>query len=162
MLGAVRNRALATPDLIARWFPDGPRPAAPAQAPVVVFDHDDDLQHEFLRRHAPDATPPVEHRVPSSTDFVDAIGFGWGWGMVPDLQTGDDLDTGRLHELIPHDTIDVVLHWQRWRTAGTAPDQITTAVTTHAAHATHTRTRPGSTSPPGPSPHRSAVRHFAG
>ncbi len=134
VLGVMRYRALATPSLIARWFPDGPRPASLAQAPVVVFNRDNDLQHVFLRRHAPGAALPTEHRVPSSADFVDAVRLGWGWGMVPDLQAGDDLETGRLVELVPGDTDDVVLHWQRWRTGGTALDHVTTALTAHAAH----------------------------
>ncbi len=133
VLGVMRYRALATHGLVARWFPDGPRLASLAQAPVVVFDRDDDLQHAFLRRHAPGATLPMEHRVPSAADFVDAIRRGWGWGMVPDLQAGDDVETGRLVELVPGDTIDVVLHWQRWRASGTALDQVTAAPTTHAA-----------------------------
>jgi LysR family transcriptional regulator (chromosome initiation inhibitor) len=132
VLGAMRYRALATPSFAARWFPDGPRPAALTLAPVVVFDRDDDLQHAFHRRHAPATTPPVAHLVPSSADFVDAIRLGWGWGMVPDLQAGNDLNSGRLVELVPSDTIDVLLHWQRWSTGGTAVDQVTTALTTHA------------------------------
>jgi len=133
VLGVMRYRALATPSLITRWFPDGPRPASLAQAPVVVFNRDDDLQHAFLRRHAPGAAPPAEHRVPSSADFVDAVRLGWGWGMVPDLQVGDDLETGRLVPLIPGDAVDVVLHWQRWQAGGTALDQVTAALTAHAA-----------------------------
>lgn len=100
---------------------------------MVVFDRDDDLQHAFLRRHAPGAMAPTEHRVPSSADFVDAVRLGWGWGMVPDLQAGNDVETGRLVELVPDATIDVVLHWQRWRAGGTALDQVTAALTAHAA-----------------------------
>lgn len=133
VLGVMRYRALATPSLVARWFPDGPRPAALAQAPVVVFDRDDDLQHAFLRRHAPGAALPAAHRVPSSADFVDAVRLGWGWAMVPDLQAGDDVETGRLVQLVPGDTDDVTLHWQRWRTGDTALDQVTEALTAHAA-----------------------------
>lgn len=135
VLGAMRYRALATPEVLGRWFPVGPTPDALARAPVVVFDRDDDLQHAFLRRHAPGAAPPPAHRVPSSADFVDAVRLGWGWGMVPDLQAGDDLDRGRLVEVAPGDAVDVVLHWQRWRAGGAALDRVTAALAGHAAHA---------------------------
>ncbi|GAB2909062.1 LysR family transcriptional regulator ArgP [Rhodococcus aerolatus] len=134
-LGAMRYRAVATRAVLARWFPDGPTPAALARAPVVVFDRDDDLQHAFLRRHGAGAAAPPTHRVPSSADFVDAVRLGWGWGMVPDLQAGDDLDRGRLVELVPGDAADVVLHWQRWRDGGAALDRVTEALTTSAAAA---------------------------
>ena len=57
-------------------------------APMMVFDRDDSLQHDFLAAHARGATPP-QTMVPSSTDFVRAIGLGLGWGMVADLQRPD-------------------------------------------------------------------------
>jgi LysR family transcriptional regulator (chromosome initiation inhibitor) len=44
-LGGMRYRVCAAPSVAARWFPDGPIPAALARAPVVVFDRGDELQH---------------------------------------------------------------------------------------------------------------------
>ena len=132
-LGAMRYRAVATPAVVARWFPDGVDAEALGRAPVVVFDRDDDLQHAFLRRHAPGPLAPPSHRVPSSADFVDAVRLGWGWGMVPDLQAGADVAGGRLVELVAGEAVDVALHWQRWRDGGEALDRVTSAVTAYAA-----------------------------
>ena len=87
-LGAMRYRPMAAPAFAERWFPDGPTREALAAAPMMVFDRDDSLQHDFLAAHARGATPP-QTMVPSSTDFVRAIGLGLGWGMVADLQRPD-------------------------------------------------------------------------
>jgi LysR family transcriptional regulator (chromosome initiation inhibitor) len=110
-LGVMRYRPMASPAFAARWFPDGPTPDALAHAPMMVFDRDDQLQHEYLHARAPDADPP-QTLVPSSTDFVAAIGLGLGWGMVADLQrpTGPE-----LVELEPGAEADVALYLQRWR-----------------------------------------------
>ena len=110
-LGVMRYRPMASPAFAARWFPGGPTPEALAHAPVMVFDRDDPLQHDYLRTRAPGADPP-QTLVPSSTDFVAAIGLGLGWGMVADLQrpTGPE-----LVELEPGAEADVALHLQRWR-----------------------------------------------
>ena len=84
-LGAMRYRPMAAPGFAARWFPDGPAPEALARAPMMVFDRDDAMQHDYLATRAPGADPP-QTMVPSSSDFVAAIGLGLGWGMVADLQ----------------------------------------------------------------------------
>lgn len=142
VLGAMRYRARATPAIVDRWFAGRPLAGALARAPVVVFDRDDELQHAFLRRHgAGEATPPA-HRVPSSADFVDAVRLGWGWGMVPDLQAGDDVETGRLVELVAGDSVEVTLHWQRWTLGGQALEQVSAALTTYAATVLAPRTSP--------------------
>ena len=52
---------------------------------MMVFDRDDALQTDYLQPRAPGAAPP-QTMVPSSADFVQAIGLGLGWGMVADLQ----------------------------------------------------------------------------
>lgn len=72
------------------------------------------------------------HRVPSSVDFVDAVRVGWGRGMVPDLQAGDDVGAGRLVELAPDDAVEVVLHWQRWRVGTPVLERVSAALTQYA------------------------------
>jgi len=110
-LGAMRYRPMATPGFAARWFPAGPAPEALARAPVMVFDRDDAMQHDYLAARAPGADPP-QTMVPSSPDFVSAIGLGLGWGMVADLQRPRG---PQLVELEPGAETDVALYLQRWR-----------------------------------------------
>jgi LysR family transcriptional regulator, chromosome initiation inhibitor len=110
-LGVMRYRPMASPAFAARWFPDGPTPQALQRAPMMVFDRDDPLQHDYLRSRAPQADPPLT-LVPSSSDFVAAIGLGLGWGMVADLQRPAGPE---LIELEPGVEADVALYLQRWR-----------------------------------------------
>ncbi len=123
-LGAMRYRPMASPAFKARWFPDGPTPEALAAAPMMVFDRDDTLQHDYLAAHAPTAVPP-QTMVPSSTDFVRAIGLGLGWGMVADLQRPDGPE---LVELEAAEARDVHLHLQRWRLRTPSLDRLADAI----------------------------------
>ncbi|HEU5483296.1 MAG TPA: ArgP/LysG family DNA-binding transcriptional regulator, partial [Microlunatus sp.] len=84
-LGAMRYQPMASPGFAARWFPDGLSAAALGVAPVVVFDARDLMQHRVLQRYRVTGEPPV-HLVPASTQYVEAVRLGLGWGMVPDLQ----------------------------------------------------------------------------
>jgi LysR family transcriptional regulator (chromosome initiation inhibitor) len=81
--------------------------------PMLVFNDKDRFQHDQLRRHT-SAPAPVTHRVPSTSDFYEAIRLGLGWGMVPEPQARGDLAGGAVVRLSA-DVTDVPLHWQRWR-----------------------------------------------
>ncbi|SDZ34690.1 LysR family transcriptional regulator ArgP [Herbiconiux ginsengi] len=117
LLGTMRYRPMASPAFAATWFPDGVTAEALARAPVVVFDRRDDLQDAYLRSRGsggPAALDPPRHFVPASGDFVAAVRLGFGWGMVPDLQS--DTPTGpEFVDLDPRGAIDVPLYWQQWQ-----------------------------------------------
>jgi LysR family transcriptional regulator, chromosome initiation inhibitor len=122
-LGAMRYRPVAAPAFVDRWFPAGPTPDALARAPMLVFDRDDRMQHDYLAGRAPSADPP-QTMVPSSSDFAQAIGLGLGWGMVADLQRPS---APPLVELEAHAT-DVALYLQRWRLRTTSLDRLAAAI----------------------------------
>jgi LysR family transcriptional regulator, chromosome initiation inhibitor len=122
-LGAMRYRPMAAPTFADRWFPDGPTPDALARAPMLVFDRDDRMQHDYLAARAPSADPP-QTMVPSSSDFAQAIGLGLGWGMVADLQRPS---APPLVELEAHAT-DVALHLQRWRLRTPSLERLAAAI----------------------------------
>jgi LysR family transcriptional regulator (chromosome initiation inhibitor) len=135
-LGAMRYRPMASPAFKARWFPDGPTPEALAAAPMMVFDRDDTLQHDYLAAHREGTGPsgegtgpfgggPPQTMVPSSTDFVRAIGLGLGWGMVADLQRPD---APELVELEAAEARDVHLYLQRWRLRTPSLDRLADAI----------------------------------
>ena len=127
-LGAMRYRPMASREFKASWFPDGPTPEALAAAPMMVFDRDDSLQHDYLEAHARGVAPP-QTMVPSSTDFVRAIGLGLGWGMVADLQRPD---APELVELEGGAARDVELYLQRWRLRTASLDRLAAAIVTGA------------------------------
>ena len=128
-LGAMRYRPMGARSVVERWFPEGATSAALRRAPVVVFDRTDDLQAAYLRRRTHAVVRPPTHHVPSSADYLAAVRLGFGWGMVPDLQTGPD---DRLVELDPGGAVDVVLWWQQWKLRSPSLDLVADAVQTAA------------------------------
>jgi LysR family transcriptional regulator (chromosome initiation inhibitor) len=118
-LGRMRYLAAAAPDFAGRWLGAGTDASLSeliADAPVMVFDRNDDLQDEFVRglRGGPGASA-LRHFMPTSEGFVDAVVAGLGWGMVPEVQAEPLLRAGRLVHLAPDRILDVPLYWQQWK-----------------------------------------------
>jgi LysR family transcriptional regulator, chromosome initiation inhibitor len=110
-----------------RYLPVGaPRFAADLpNAPMIVYNRKDRLQHRFLAaRLAPD--PPV-HYVPAASAFVDAIRLGLGWGMVPERIALPDIAEGR-YARVGDAHLDVPLYWQYWKIESTVLGELTAAV----------------------------------
>ena len=123
-LGVMHYRPMASPAFISRWFPDGVDARSLAEAPVVVFDHKDDIQHRYLRAFSRTPLKPPQHFVPVSADFAEAVRLGFGWAMLPDQQSEDLVSTGELVELAAGDTVDVALYWQQWALRMGALDRV--------------------------------------
>lgn len=113
-LGAMVYRPVATPEFIARWFPNGVDAGALANAPLIDFNRRDTLQDGWLRSVGAGGARPPRHFVPSSTGFVHTVSAGMGWGMLPEAQCGELLRSGALVELPAGAPIRVDLHWQQW------------------------------------------------
>lgn len=128
-LGAMRYVPAAAAVFAERWR-SAPGAAGDfdwARMPMVVFNEKDDLQHDVLRRRGVER-PAVVHRVPTSTDFHEAVRLGLGWGTIPEPQLAPDLAAGRLVVLSRRDQVDVDLYWQRWRLESPSLTRLTDAV----------------------------------
>lgn len=124
-LGTMRYVPVASPELAARWARG--RTVDWAGMPVVRFNAKDDLQHRVLTARGVTSPPPT-HVVPSSEGFLAAVRAGLGWGVLPEEQLGEDVQSGRLVRLPGRDRIDVPLYWQRWRLQSARIDRVTAAV----------------------------------
>ena len=132
LLGAMRYRALASPAFIARHFPEGVSPALLSKTPALVFGPDDFLQHRYLAALGVDGG--FEHHLcPSSEGFIRLAEAGLGWGLVPELQVREQLECGRLVELLPDKPIDVPLYWHHCRNGGQLLGQLTEHLSRSAA-----------------------------
>lgn len=131
-LGRMRYRPRAAAAFVDRWFADGVTGQALSAAPMVVFDRDDPLQDQYLRRFRRRMAPPRCY-VPGSTAFVEAVRRGLGWGMVPDLQAEPAAGEPPLIEFDRRGAVDVPLFWQRWRRTSAALERLSAAVQAHAA-----------------------------
>ncbi len=111
-LGALRYHATASPEFVARHFPQGVTAEAIARAPALTFNRKDGLQDGWIRRHLGTDVDHPTHYLPSSHAFLDATLAGMGWAMNPVHLARDALATGRLVELLPGAVLDTPLHWQ--------------------------------------------------
>ncbi|WP_204113828.1 LysR family transcriptional regulator ArgP [Shimia biformata] len=114
-LGTLRYHATASPDYVARWFPDGVTAPAIHAAPALRYDEKDELQARWIRTVTGKSVAPGNHGLPSSQGFVTACLLGMGWGMNPAPLVADHLTQGTLVELVPGVTLDVPLFWQSTR-----------------------------------------------
>lgn len=114
-LGQMRYRMVASPGFVQRWFPAGINREAARHAPVMVFDHKDRLQTDFLLQHfGLHAGDYPFHFVPASDPYVQAILLGLGYGMLPQEQCAALLTGGALVDVTPGLFVDVPLYWHAW------------------------------------------------
>ncbi|SDL80170.1 LysR family transcriptional regulator, chromosome initiation inhibitor [Modicisalibacter muralis] len=123
-LGSMRYRALASPDYVSRYFPNGLSLDALSRAPAIVFGPDDRLQHRYLEMRGYQAPFP-HHLCPSSEGFVHLTQAGMGYGMLPERQVARELEEGLLVDLDPDSFIDVPLYWHHWRHGGSTLEALT-------------------------------------
>ncbi|MDS9467575.1 LysR family transcriptional regulator ArgP [Paracoccus sp. MBLB3053] len=131
-LGKMRYHALATPDFIARHFPQGPTAEALLAAPAVIFNSKDAAQSRWAEAVTGRRLHLRGHHVPASEPFARVIELGIGWGMIPDAMSGPALGSGRLALLSPL-PLDVPLYWQVQRALRPALAPLSRAVRERAA-----------------------------
>jgi LysR family transcriptional regulator (chromosome initiation inhibitor) len=127
-LGVMRYLPVCTPEFAARWFAGGATTAVLAEAPVIIFDRKDDLQDRYLRSVSRAALQPPRHYVPAAHEFGEAIRWGMGWGLLPEIEVRDELKRRTLVPLDPAAHVDVPLHWQQWRHGSAALDEVAAAI----------------------------------
>ncbi len=127
-LGVMRYLPVCTPDFAARWFPRGTAAETLAGAPVIMFDRKDDLQDRYLRDVGTVGLQPPRHFVPAAHEFGEAIRWGMGWGLLPEIEVSAELKRRTLVPLDPAAHVDVPLHWQQWRHGSTALDEVAAAI----------------------------------
>lgn len=111
-LGTLRYHATASPEFVARYFPDGVTAAAIANAPALTFNQKDRLQGQWIKQTLGREVTHPSHWLPSTHAFVDAALAGMGWGMNPSQLVAEHLQAGRLVELVPDTTLSIALYWQ--------------------------------------------------
>jgi LysR family transcriptional regulator (chromosome initiation inhibitor) len=115
-LGVMHYVAVASPDFIGRWLPEGLHRGNFAQAPFLVFNRKDDMQTQWVMRAFGARAPRLRERyVPASEAYLRAAEMGWGIGVLPRLQARDALAAGRLVCLQEAVTVPVALYWHQWQ-----------------------------------------------
>ncbi len=117
-LGTMNYRLLATPDFIERWFPDGLSLEDAGQAPAVIFNRKDRLHFQFFEQYLGQAPKSLAaHFIPAPDQFLQLITNGNSYGMVPDWQGTELLESKQLKEILPGATLQLNLYWHCWNLA---------------------------------------------
>lgn len=114
-LGKLKYCAVASPEFLRHYFPDGVTAAALAAAPSLRFNRKDRLQQQWVRGVCRREVDLPSHWLPSTQAFIDASVAGVGWAMNPRSLVAPHLRDGRLVELVPGRLFPVPLYWQHSR-----------------------------------------------
>jgi LysR family transcriptional regulator (chromosome initiation inhibitor) len=125
-LGTMRYRAYAHPDFLIRFnlLDDF---SQLHQAPCLIFDQNDQLQHRFLQALGQEEPKNPIH-CPSSEGFVQLAASGCGFGMIPEIQAALSVEVGSLIDIAPDHYLDVPLYWHSWRSSGSSMKRLRSSV----------------------------------
>lgn len=131
-LGALDYLFVSSPEFAARYFPNGVTRSALLKAPVVAFDHLDDMHQAFLQQNfdlSPGSVPC--HIVNSSEAFVQLARQGTTCCMIPHLQIEKELASGELIDLTPGLYQRRMLYWHRFAPESRLMRRVTDALIEH-------------------------------
>ena len=131
-LGIMRYLPVCAPDFARRWFGAGATGATPRRGSRCGLRPQGRPAGPLAAPGQPASLQPPRHYVPAAQEFGDAIRWGMGWGMMPEIEIGEDLLAGRLEALAPRAHVDVALYWQQWRRGSAALNDVAAAVRTAA------------------------------
>lgn len=111
-LGSLRYQATASPDFVARYFPNGLSEEAFQRAPALTFNQKDRLQNAWAREvFGHDMSFPT-HWLPSTQSFLEGSLAGMGWALNPVQLARPHLERGKLVEIFPGKLLERHLFWQ--------------------------------------------------
>ena len=124
-LGVMRYWLVASEAFRERWFPQGLTRKAARLAPVVAYTRKDMLQSSFLQNRLglPEGAYPC-HYVPGATSHFNAIRYGLGYGMVPELLLHASAEADGMAMLAPNKPADVALYWHTWKVQSPRMEQL--------------------------------------
>lgn len=111
-LGRLRFLCVATPAFVAHWFGDGFSAEAVKLAPAIASDHA--LLSQFLGSTLEYGGPYPHHRMPHGAAVSECIYGSLAYGLMPQIQVGNALNSGKLLDIAPGHFIDVPLNWHAW------------------------------------------------
>ena len=134
-LGQMTYCMVATPSFVERWFKNGIHRDALKHAPAIIFNGKDLMHHQvILNLFGLNQQSYPHYFIPSSTAFVEAVHLGLGFGLVPEYQIGDDLQTGKLVEIMPNAKTEMKLYWHHWKQQSVLLQQLTIDLLEKAQH----------------------------
>ncbi|MFW0155967.1 LysR family transcriptional regulator ArgP [Rothia sp. P6271] len=133
-LGQARYWCVASQEFVDEHFKSWPHHITAEElntAPVIEFDRKDHGQrssrHLILKAHNIEdnggESPSIY--IPSSPDYARAVEDGIGWGLVPEAQCRQGLESGTIISLAGEKPLEFPLYWQRWKISSRILDRVT-------------------------------------
>lgn len=98
-LGHLVYRAVASPEFVKTYFPDGLAGDALSRAPSVRYSAQDNKPEEWMTTFSGEAVGHPTHRVRSSPGIVQVCLSGAAWGLNPAPLVNHHIQSGTLVEL---------------------------------------------------------------
>ncbi len=128
-IGTMIYRLVATPAFIELFFPQGLTSESVRLAPAVIFNRKDNLHSKLLEKiFNKKITGIPTHYIPSTEKFAEFILNGYAYGVIPDEQSKELLETGVFVDLAPDDYIPVDLYWHCWNLKSELLTKLTTVL----------------------------------
>lgn len=114
-LGCVDYIFVASPTFAQKYFKSGVTQDALLKAPIVSFNHTTDMHHLFLQQYF-SLTPGslLSHIVPSSEAYIQLVLQDSACCMIPRQQIKDEMERGRIINLVPNLVQYKKLYWHRY------------------------------------------------
>ncbi|WP_027722341.1 LysR family transcriptional regulator ArgP [Maridesulfovibrio zosterae] len=114
-LATIDYLCVCTSGFYKKWFPNGFDLESARKAPAALFNRRDETHGKMLEiMFSGEVVVHPVFYIPSYGPFADIIRREHAYGMVPQYQVCDDIETGKLIEFLPQGRVEVPLYWQSW------------------------------------------------
>ncbi|OOF69510.1 LysR family transcriptional regulator ArgP [Rodentibacter caecimuris] len=114
-IGSLDYILASSPQFAEQYFPSGVNKEALLKAPIATFSRSSDLHHIFLQEHF-GISPGnlISHIVPSSEAYIQLILQHSACCMISKQQIRNELETGKIINLLPNLVQQKKLYWHRY------------------------------------------------
>lgn len=113
-IGDMEYCLVCSPQFHMKYFKNKTTKEILANAPLVIFDKNDKLQHNFLKENYGVEPMSSISQMPSVQSFKIAIIGGYGYGFVPLLDIQQELKQKKVLEIFPSKKLKVPLYLHQW------------------------------------------------
>lgn len=113
-LGNMRYSLVCSKKFYKDFFENGVNRETLSNAPLVVFDRFDKVQHKYLREHFGFDEFLKINALPSVASFKKAVMSGFGYGLLPIIDIEKELKSKKLVQINPKKDYNVPLYLHHW------------------------------------------------
>ncbi len=113
-LGEMKYTLVCSKNFFKEYFNKGVNRQSLKDAPLVVFDRFDKVQHIYLKEHYNLETFTYINSMPSVLSFKQAIIGGYGYGLLPVIDVGGEIKSKRIIQLNPTKDFSIPLFLHKW------------------------------------------------